>query len=179
MSITQLSVAYGTDTFQVDGTFDVADREWIEALLVAWQAARVGSEPPSAGPAVALRFTPFPLIQLGEEGRFMLLLTVTQQCGLALTPVDAKGNPAALDGVPRWTSSDETVATVAPATDGLTAVVKAVGIVGKAQINVVADAHIGPGMTQLSGALDVLVQAGEAVSLGITTDTPEEQPAGR
>lgn len=160
------------DSFRVE---DVTTYEAMQMFAV-WQAARLEKplpELPEMLPAVELRFTPFKLVN--EEGSFMLLLRVTQKCGLALDPVDAHGNPATVDGVPSWTSSDDTVVTVEPETDGMRAVVKGAGKPGSAQVNVRADARSGPEVVELIGVLDVEVKAGEAVSLGIKTGTPEEQ----
>lgn len=45
----------------------------------------------------------------------MLRLTSVQQCELSINPVDARGNPAPIDNAdyaPRWTSSDDSVASV-------------------------------------------------------------------
>jgi hypothetical protein len=103
------------------------------------------------------------------------MLPDDQKVTLGLDPRDKKQNPAALDGVPTWGSSDETIVTVAAAPDGLTAVLTAVGPLGTAQVNVTGDAKMGPETVTLSGTLDVQVVAGEAVTLGITTGTPESQ----
>ena len=106
-----------------------------------------------------------------------LILTDTQQCALGIDPRNAKGNPAPVDGVPQWASSDPAVAVVEPAADGLTAVVKAVAQ-GTTQISVTADADLDEGeVRNITGVLDVEVRPAEAVTMGITTGTPEEQPA--
>lgn len=104
----------------------------------------------------------------------MLLMTSVQKATLTLDPRDAKGHPAALDGAPSWTVADPTVATVEVADDGLSAVVVAQGV-GVTQVNVVADAKIGPEVKELAGVLEVQVSAAEAVTLGISASTPEDQ----
>jgi uncharacterized protein YjdB len=92
--------------------------------------------------------------------------------------VDAKGAAAQVqDGSVKWTSSDETVATVTQdAADPLKAVIVA-GLPGTAQVNVSADADLGDGIATIAApALDVTVLAGQAVALGsIATGTPEAQ----
>jgi hypothetical protein len=102
----------------------------------------------------------------------MLALQNDQQVTASIAPVDAKGNPAKVDGAPTWSSSSEDVATVNAAADGLSALVVGVDI-GTCQINVQADADLGEGTTALTGTLDVEVVAGSAVALSITTGTPE------
>ena len=105
----------------------------------------------------------------------MLQLTNTQQCPIAVSGVDKKGNPAELDSVV-FTSSDPSVATVdADPSDPNKALIKAVAA-GTAQINVSADADLGDGVNTLTGTLDLTVVAGQAVGFVINTGTPEEQP---
>jgi hypothetical protein len=156
----------GNDTIELEE----ADFSEIQDLFSMWDAARQPPTPTTQ--AIRLGFT---TLTITREGNYMLLLTVTQKASLTLDPRDAKGNPAVLDGVPVWTSSDAAVVEVTPAEDGLSAVVRAVGPVGAAQVNVTADARLGEEVVNLSGVLDVQVQAGEAVSLGIATGAPEEQ----
>lgn len=105
-----------------------------------------------------------------------MILTDTQQVSCTLDPRNSKGNPASLDGVPEWASSNPAVATVTPSTDGLTAVVKASGL-GTAQISVTADADLDAGETRaITGTLNIEVKPSEAVTLGITAGTPGDQP---
>ena len=112
---------------------------------------------------------------LTPQEPIMLTLTDSQKCSLGpIQAVDAKGNTAPIDGVPTWVSSDATVLTVEPSTDGLSAVVKAVGPLGNAQVTVTADADLGTGVVNVVGLLDVTVVAGQAVSLTVPVGTPEE-----
>jgi hypothetical protein len=105
----------------------------------------------------------------------MLILTDVQKVTLSVAPVSKAGNPAVLDGAPKWTVSDETVLTVAVAEDGLSAVVSSTGKIGKAQVSVLADADIGEGVTELAGVLDIEVKASAAVSMGLEAGTPVEK----
>ncbi len=105
----------------------------------------------------------------------MLIITDSQQCDLAIKPIDRKGKPAQVDGVPVWASSDVTIATVEPAADGLSALVKAADNLGPVQISVTADADLGTGIENITGVLDIEVAAGKAVSLAIIAGTPAEQ----
>lgn len=50
----------------------------------------------------------------------------TQKVTLSIMKTDGHGNPVAFVGIPSWSSTDVLVATVAPATDGLSAVVSSV-----------------------------------------------------
>ena len=104
-----------------------------------------------------------------------LILTDSQQATLTIQPVDKAGNAAAVEDV-AWTTSDDTVLTVTPSEDGLTAVVAITGKLGVAQVNVTADAQIGEGAVEITGVLDVEVKAGQAVALSIAAGAPEEKP---
>ncbi len=105
-----------------------------------------------------------------------LKLSDIQQADLGIRVVDKAGNPAIVDGSPSWASSDEAVATVQAAPDGMTATVVATGALGTAQVSVQADADLGEGVTPLVGVLDVEVVASAAVGLDITTGTPVDKP---
>lgn len=102
------------------------------------------------------------------------ILRADQKVNVSINPTDAYGNPATVDGVPAWNSSDVTKLTVAPAPDGLSAVVEAVGPAGTGiQVNVSADADLGAGVRTITGLLEVDVVGGEAAIFNITTGTPE------
>lgn len=99
----------------------------------------------------------------------------TQKVSLELKITDAKGNPAKVDGVPEWSSTDSTIVTITPSTDGMTGVAAAVGPLGTASINVLADADLGQGVKTIQGTLDIEVIAGDAVTIQLVPGTPEEQ----
>lgn len=106
----------------------------------------------------------------------MIILTADQQ--LRLTPLfeDRYGNAAPIDGMPRWEVSDETIATVTPDADGMSALVVTTGKVGGAQIRCVADAKVGIGVRELIGLEDISVVGGEARVVRLTAAPAEEKP---
>ena len=106
--------------------------------------------------------------------KMALTLSVIQQVTLSITPVDAKGNPAPVDGVPMWSLSVPDVATLTPAADGLSATLVAMTL-GHEQVTVSADARFGPEVVTISGVLEVDVVTAEAVSLGIIAGEPTTQ----
>jgi hypothetical protein len=125
------------------------------------------------GPPARLIFT----VQIGEqilEGVTSMIITVTQKFSISVQPVDAKGNPAVVDGAATFESSNPAAIEVTPTGD-LTADVRAVGVVGSGQVSVSVDADLGEGVRTISGVLDVEVQPGEAVALTINTGPVEEQ----
>lgn len=74
----------------------------------------------------------------------------SQQYNAVLAITNARGQPAAVDGVPVWASSDETVVSVTAALDGMTAVAACVAP-GTARITVTADADVGAGIVTITG----------------------------
>lgn len=103
-----------------------------------------------------------------------MILTATQKTVAAFTVQDAKGNPARIDGIPEWASSDPNVASVVPAPDGMSAEVIA-GHTGTTQISVTVDALIGEGVVSLVGLGDIEVIAGQASVIAFTFTPPAEQ----
>ena len=87
-----------------------------------------------------------------------------EQIGLAITPVDAAGNPAVISGTPAWSSSDTTVLAISASDDGLSAVASAVGKLGKATVSVT--------LGSVTGTLDIEVHGGDPVGFTINPGTP-------
>lgn len=110
----------------------------------------------------------------GTRSKIDMAFTLTdiQQVTLAITAVDARGNPAKLDGAPVWATSDAALLTVVPSEDGLSCVATAVGPLGTAQVLVTADADLGAGIRELTGLLDVEIIASEALNITIVPGTP-------
>ena len=102
-----------------------------------------------------------------------LVLTDLEKVSLSVAFTSAAGNPAVVDGVPVWGTSDESILSVVAAEDGLSAVVTTVGPIGTAQVSVTADADLGEGIKPLVGTLDVSVVASEAVFAIVASGAPE------
>lgn len=96
---------------------------------------------------------------------------------VVLSITDDRGRPAAVDGVPVWASSDETVLVVTPAVDGMSAVVDSVAP-GTARITVSADADLGSGVQTITGVSeDVNVTNGSVASvMTLSLGTPVDKP---
>ncbi len=100
--------------------------------------------------------------------------TTTQQQTVRAKFVDANGRPVEVDGIPVWTSSNETIATIVPAADGKSAVIRS-GAPGTATINVTADANLGSDTTEISGTFDVEIVPDEAVAIDFEFDPPVDK----
>lgn len=116
------------------------------------------------------------------EGKILkgdhIKMTNSQQATASIKIVDKRGQPAPVDGIPVWASSDETIVTVTPAVDGMSAVVAAVGPLGTAKVSVTADADLGTGVSSIFGSLDVTITQGQAVGIEITLGDATEQGSG-
>lgn len=108
-----------------------------------------------------------------EGDALMFTLTDLQKATAVITVLDAKGNPAPLDGAPQWSSSDPSIVAVVPSPDGLSAVIQAAGPTGTAQVRVDADADLGASIVPLQGVLDVEVVASQAVSIAVNPGPAE------
>ena len=69
---------------------------------------------------------------------------------VTLTITNSAGQPASVDGVPVWATSDATVVSVDAGADGMSAVVSSVAP-GVARITVTADADLGAGTITITG----------------------------
>lgn len=110
----------------------------------------------------------------------METITVIQDVSAGITgALDGKGNSVPVPtfaAPPSWSSSDPTVLTVAPAANGLSAVVTAVGKVGTATITVSGTPQ--GSSTAINGSAQVSVTAAAAASLSIGFGTPAIQQPG-
>ena len=117
-----------------------------------------------------------------KEPRIMdtLVLSASQQVTFSVSYTDKKGNPAKVEGLPVWASSDEALLTVEAAADGMSALAVAVGGLTPpdttVQVSVTADADLGEGVTAIVGVGNVAIVAGEAVAANLSAGAPEEQP---
>lgn len=104
----------------------------------------------------------------------MLELKDSDKVTLTISPKDAKGKPAKLDGIPVWTVDAANVAGMVVSADGLSVEINA-GDPGTARVAVSADGDMGPGVTTLAGFIDISVIPGAAVTIDITPGTPTPQ----
>lgn len=98
-------------------------------------------------------------------------INTSEQFNITLSITNAAGDPAPVDGVPVWASSDGTVIAVNAAADGMSAVAPAVAP-GTARITVTADADTGAGVTTITGVSeDIVVTVDPANQASVMTLT--------
>lgn len=96
----------------------------------------------------------------------MLKLQAGNSLNVGVTAVDAFGNPTALDGAVKFSSSDELLLTLT-SIDNVSATLTAVGPVGSVQIIAEGDADLGEGVKAIFGQETVEIVAGDAVGIAI------------
>ena len=124
----------------------------------------------ATAPAVIAKLTiTFENFVITATGGVMYTLPADKQVKMQIAYVDAAGNPAAVDGLVVWQSSDTTivVATVDVSDSTIVAVTPG-GAIGQAQITATADVDLGAGVTPLITTADITVVAGQAVAGTIT-----------
>lgn len=122
-------------------------------------------------PQPAVRFTFF---NSSHKEICMLKLSTIQKSTIGIKPVDKKGNPAPVDGVPVWDVSAPGSVSLFPSADGMSCDVLGIAP-GSVQVNVSADADMGEGTKTITGTLDVEVTAAEAAGFAIQTGPVEDQ----
>jgi hypothetical protein len=102
-----------------------------------------------------------------------------KEVALNIAYVDAKGNPAMVDGDVQWSSSDDNICTVTakPGNQAMNALVVPAANLGNAQISAKADADMGEGVKEIITLFDLTVVGGEAVAGTITP--AETMPVGK
>lgn len=119
--------------------------------------------PPLGQQQITLAFGPF--IITAEGSHVMYTLPVDHTVLMQVAYVDAKGNPATIDGDVTWSSSDAAViAAQVDASDSTICRAIPAGSIGQAQITATCDADLGDGVRELVTLCDIEVVGGEAVA---------------
>lgn len=104
-------------------------------------------------------------------------ISSVQEIPIFANPQRADGSTATLVGTPAWTSSDTTIATVSPATDGLSAVIIAQAP-GTCTVTVSGEGDPTPGVDPVSNTVSVTVVNAEATQIALTAGTAVNKPTG-
>lgn len=139
---------------------DDDDDDLLRRLLCRALCCRPHHRKPIPIARITLRFG---TLAVTFNGDFMNTLPDDKVGNAAVAYVDAKGNPAVVEGAPTWVGSDDNIATVVAAADGLSAVITPVNL-GQMQVTITADADLGAGVTPVITIGDVEVVAGQAVA---------------
>ena len=108
----------------------------------------------------------------------MTILTVDQRVLVTVTPKDSGDAATVLDGAPEWNVDVGGVVTINAAEDGLSAWIGADGV-GTVNITVSGDADLSAGERTISAEFEIQVVPGEAQTLDISFEAPEQQLAMR
>lgn len=122
-----------------------------------------------------LSFSAGPM-SLAFFGDFTMKISVLSQVAATIGYVDARGNPAVVDGAPAWATDRPDLVSLVASEDGLSCTLVPLAV-GTAQISVAADADLGEGTRELVtlGTLEII--AAEAVAGVISFGEPFPQPS--
>lgn len=113
---------------------------------------------------------------------YLMRITVDQQLPFNVNPLTSRGRAAQIDGEVKFSSSDETIATVSN-TGPESGMIKPTGKPGVVQITARFDADLGEGVREITTTAAVEIVEAEATSATIEFGTPEateeaeEEPA--
>jgi len=110
-----------------------------------------------------------------EEGEEITMdtISVDNKRTITVQPVDAKGRPAPIDGVPVWTVSPEGGVSLFPSPDGLSCDVVWMGGPMTQTIAVTGDADLGAGVKNIVDFVDIETLASEATGFNISVGAEE------
>lgn len=103
-----------------------------------------------------------------------MFLKITQALPVAVAFQDKLGNAAKVDGLPVWAVTDESLAKLEVAEDGMSVVVKPTGLVGAFKLQCKADADLGEGVKEILGELDIELLSGEAELVVLAAGEPTD-----
>src|SRR4051812_10665218 len=132
----------------------------------------------SAGAFITISYEGFTITAGGDA---MFTLPVDKQIRIKVSYIDSAGNPAAVDGPVKWSSSNDNIARVWSDEDNSQEAMIAPAAVGQVQIVATADADLGEGTRPLLTTMDVSIVAGEAVAgviepVGAPAHSPHPSP---
>lgn len=131
---------------------------------------------PASTPVELAALIEFYTLTGGQKTKVVKMnLKDSDKVSLSIAIKDAKGNPAQVDGIPVWSVTDPSLASLNVSADGMSADLLASGPLGSCQVQVNADADLGAGVTSILGTLDLTIIAGDAVSIDIAAGVPSAQ----
>lgn len=102
-------------------------------------------------------------------------LKITQNLPVSVKFSDKFGNAAAVDGKPEWSVTDESLASLDVADDGMSVLVKPSGKLGSFKVQCSADADLGEGVKAILGELAIDLLPAEAVKVDLSAGEPVDQ----
>lgn len=122
----------------------------------------------------------YTLIDGKKEKVKHMFLKVGKKASIPLTIEDVFGNAAKIDGLPVWSMTDTSLATLVVAEDGMSAELTCGTKIGSFKVQVSADADLGEGVKTIVGeaTVDLIPEEAAVIKLAINeiVETPVEQP---
>lgn len=139
----------------------------VRAILdaLSWLYRFLAGASPVSGPAVRLILYDQ---EINQEVTQMVIINPDKKRTFSIKPVDAKGRPAKVDGVPEWTVAPEGGVSLFPSADGLSCDVVWLAPKDGQVLTVTADADMGAGVKHITGTADIQTMTSEAASFEIS-----------
>jgi len=109
------------------------------------------------------------LDEFKKEITSMVTISSDKKRVFSVQPVDSKGRPAAIEGIPEWNLSTPGGVSLFPSADGLSCEVVWVEPKTGIVVTVKGDADLGAGVKEIVGTVDIETLGTEAVSFTIST----------
>ncbi len=135
------------------------------------------------GPAVSLYLELFDEAgNITDQGVLPMQANINRHTSrtFKITPRDSDGNVTTLDGALGVESANAAISIADLAPDGLSGRLVAGGLAGSGPVSFHGDADLTAGTKEVAGNVDIIVPAGDAVTLDIVLgdEVPEAPPAG-
>ena len=103
-------------------------------------------------------------------------LKVTKQVRVSVQFQDRNGNPAKVDGPPKWfVDNTELMAIANDTPDGMSVICRPVGPLGICTVSVRADADLGEGVREIAGFVEFEIVGGDAEAVKLAVGPEEDQ----
>lgn len=142
----------------------------LRKVLKALDRIETALKPPGAS------HVEFYITEGGERRKVTKMnLKITQKLPLSIEIKDKFGNPAQVDGAPKWSVTAPELADLEVAEDGMSAKLAPKGTIGSLTVQVSADADLGEGVKAIIGELPVNLLPGEASVIAISAGEPVDE----
>jgi hypothetical protein len=124
----------------------------------------------------------FSVIKLSEatklllftEANSMVTINADKKRKFTVSPVDARGRVARIDGIPEWSVTPQGGVSLFPSADGLSCDVIWLAPLAGQVLTVKADADLGSGVKEITGTADIETLGTEAASFQMTVGEEED-----
>lgn len=103
-----------------------------------------------------------------QEITMAVTISADKKRVFSVAPVDSKGRPAQIDGIPEWSVSPTGGVRLFPSTNGLSCEVAWFAPMSGQVVTIKADADLGAGVEEIFGSVDVVTLSAKATGFAVT-----------